>query len=66
MENKGNKKGSGSLEVEYYLKDEMKRLNRMNDLSEKKINQGNAMDNEPEQIVNNVKAMCEIAKILRY
>ncbi len=54
------------MEVEYYLKDEMKRLNRMNDLSEKKINQGNAMDNEPEQIVNNVLAMCEIAKILRY
>ncbi len=46
-----------------YLKDELKRLNRMNDLLEKKINQGQAVNNEPEQIVNNVLAMCEIANL---
>lgn len=51
------------MEVRDYLKDELKRLNRMNDLLEKKINQDLAMSNEPEQIVNNVKAMCEIAEI---
>lgn len=48
------------MKSEDYLMDELKRLNRMNDLLEKKINQGNAFNNEPEQIVNNVKAMCEI------
>ena len=51
------------MEVGDYLKDELKRLNRMNDLLEKKINQGKARSNEPEQIVNNIKAMCEIAKV---
>lgn len=50
------------MEIRDYLKDEMKRLNRINDLLEKKINQGRVIDNEPEQIVSNVKAMCEIAK----
>lgn len=44
-----------------YLLDELKRLNRMNDLLEKKINQGNGFNNDPEQIVKNVNAMCEIA-----
>lgn len=43
------------------LKDEFKRLNRMNDYFEKKINQGQANGNEPEGIVNNINAMCEIA-----
>lgn len=47
-----------------YLKDELKRLNRMNDLLEKKVNQGQAVNNEPEQIVNNVLAMCEIAIVI--
>lgn len=51
------------MEIKDYLKDELKRLNRMNDLLEKKINQGNAINNEPEQIICNVNAMCEIAKI---
>lgn len=49
------------MEIKDYLKDEMKRLNRMNDLLEKKINQGNVINNEPEQIVNNVLTMCKIA-----
>ncbi len=49
------------MEVEDYLKDELKRLNRMNDVLEKNINQGSAINNEPEQIVNNVLAICEIA-----
>lgn len=51
------------MEVRDYLKDELKRLNRMNDLLEKDINTGK-LNVEPEQIVNivnNVKAMCEIA-----
>ena len=50
------------MEVKDYLKDELKRLNRMNDLLEKKINQGQAIGNEPEQIINNVYAMCRIAE----
>ncbi len=48
------------MEIREYLKDELKRLNRMNDLLEKDINTGK-LNVEPEQIVNNVKAMCEIA-----
>lgn len=52
------------MKVKDYLKDELKRLNRMNDLLEKKINQGNMISNEPEQIVCNSKAMCEIASII--
>lgn len=51
--------------IEEYLSDEMKRLNRMNDLLEKNINQGKTISNEPEQIVCNVKAMCEIANVLK-
>ncbi|MDO4282380.1 MAG: hypothetical protein Q4D02_01975 [Clostridia bacterium] len=47
--------------VNMILLDELKRLNRMNDLLEKKINTGKAISNEPEQIVNNVLAMCKIA-----
>ena len=47
------------MSVTDYLKDELKRLNRMNDLLEKKINQNQAVNNEPEQVVNNVKAMCQ-------
>ena len=51
------------MEIKDYLKDELKRLNRMNDLLEKKINQGQAAGYEPEQIVKNTLAMCEIAKV---
>lgn len=53
------------MEIQDYLKDELKRLNRMNDLLEKKINQGNAKSNEPEQIVKNTNAMCKIADVIR-
>lgn len=49
------------MQIQDFLKDELKRLNRINDLLEKKINQGQVINNEPEQIVCNVKAMCEIA-----
>lgn len=49
------------MEIKDYLKDELKRLNRMNDKIEKEINTGRAINNKPEQIVNNVKAMCKIA-----
>ena len=52
------------MEIKDYLKDELKRLNRMNDLLEKKINQGQAVSNEPEQIVNNICTMCQIVHIM--
>ena len=52
------------MEIQDYLNDELKRLNRMNDLCEKNINQDKIFHNEPEQIVKNVNAMCEIAKII--
>lgn len=52
------------MKIQDYLLDEMKRLNRMNDLLEKEINQGSIKDNEPERIVCNVQAMCEIAKTI--
>lgn len=52
------------MEIKDCLKDELKRLNRINDLLEKQINQGSIKDSEPEQIVNNVKAMCEIANTI--
>ena len=50
------------METRDYLIDELKRLNRMNDLLEKKINQGQAINGEPEHVVNNISAMCKIAK----
>lgn len=49
------------MNIKDYLIDELKRLNRLNDSLEKNINQGNAINNEPEQIVCNVKTMCDIA-----
>ncbi len=49
------------MEIKDYLLDEMKRLNRLNDSLEKKINQEQAVNNEPEQIINNVKVICTIA-----
>lgn len=53
------------MEIKDYLKDELKRLNRMNDLFEKNIIQRKIYGNEPEQIKNNALAMCEIAKTIR-
>lgn len=52
------------MRLEDCLEDEAKRLNRMNDLLEKKINQGQAITNEPEQIIRNIKAMCNIAEYI--
>ena len=52
------------MNIKDYLMDELKRLNRLNDCLEKKINQDNIKSNEPEQIVKNVKAMCDIATII--
>lgn len=49
------------MDIKDYLLNEMKRLNRLNDKFEKEINTRAMIDNEPEQIVCNVKAMCEIA-----
>lgn len=52
------------MEIKDYMIDEMKRLNRLNDNLEKRINKEQQINNEPEQIVCNVKAMCEIAKVI--
>lgn len=52
------------MDIKDYMLDEMKRLNRMNDLLEKKINTNNAVNNEPEQIIMNIRAMCKIAEIM--
>lgn len=49
------------MEIKDYLMDEMKRLNRLNDNLEKKISKESITNSEPEQIVCNAKAMCEIA-----
>lgn len=56
--------GGKKMEVKDYLKDELKRLNRRNDLLEKQLNSEvyiNCLAIE-EQIKNNTLAMCEIAK----
>lgn len=51
------------MTIEEYLKDELKRLNRMNDLLEKELNQSNINNlAKEEQIKSNALAMCEIAK----
>ena len=52
------------MDIKDYLKDEIKRLNRINDLLEKKINQKEIPNGEPEQIVNNVNAMYQIAQCM--
>jgi len=54
------------MSITDYLTDELKRLNRMNDLLEKKINQGQAVNNEPEQITKNVLAISHIAKMFKF
>ena len=54
------------MEVKDYLKDELKRLNRRNDLLEKTLNQSNITSlTVEEQIKRNTLAMCEIAKALK-
>lgn len=49
------------MNIQDYLLDEMKRLNRLNDTLEKKIIKEEIFSNEPEQIVCNVETMCSIA-----
>nr|DAO70500.1 MAG TPA: hypothetical protein [Caudoviricetes sp.] len=52
------------MELKDYLLGEMKRLNRINDSLEKKIGQEKNFNNEPEQILNNIKTMCEIVSTI--
>lgn len=53
------------MKIEDYLLDEMKRLNRRNDLLEKNNNNKQHVDLEIEQqIKNNTLAICEIARVL--
>lgn len=52
------------MSINDYLLDEAKRLNRMNDLLEKKIDKGEAINNEPEQIVKNIITICQIFNTL--
>lgn len=52
------------MSINDYLLDEIKRLNRMNDLLEKEINKGDAKNNEPEQIVNNVNVINSVARTI--
>ena len=49
------------MDIAGYLKDELRRLNRISDLLERQMNKADVITNEPEQIVNNVRAMCELA-----
>ena len=53
------------MEIRDYLKDELKRLNRRNDLLEKEANKSQFVNlGIEEAIQKNTLAMCEIAKIL--
>lgn len=51
------------MDYKQTLLEEIKRLNRLNSKYEKRI-LANKYDDEPDLIVNNVSAMCEIADIL--
>lgn len=54
------------MEIRDYLKDELKRLNRRNDLLEKETNRTTIIRlDTDEQIKNNALTMCEIAKTLK-
>lgn len=52
------------MKIEDYLKDELERLSNINDVLYEKINNEQSIYNEPEQIIDNVKAMCEIANTI--
>lgn len=53
------------METKDYLKDELKRLNRRNDLLEKEVNKTTSTNLAIEETIkNNTLAMCEIAKVL--
>lgn len=55
------------MEIKNCLVDEIRRLKRMNDKLEKKINEkedSTFYKDEPELLTNNISAMCEIASTL--
>lgn len=53
------------MEVKDYLLDELKRLNRINDILEKEFNKSNNVNLAiGETIQKNTSAMCEITKVL--
>lgn len=53
------------MEPEFYLNDEMKRLNRMNDLLEKEANKSNYTNLAIyEEIRKNTSTMCQIAEVM--
>ena len=53
------------MSITDYLKDEIKRLNRRNDLLEKEANKNQIVNLGIEELIQkNTLAMCEIAKIL--
>lgn len=52
------------MDYKQTLLEEIKRLNRLNARYERRI-LANKYDDEPDLIVNNVLAMCEIANILK-
>lgn len=49
------------MSPDWYLMNELKRLNKINCLLEYKMRKAFVIENEPEQIANNVRTMCEIA-----
>lgn len=53
------------MEIKDCLKDEMKRLNRINNLLEKKTNTNAIINDEYNIIKDNVLTMCEIVKTLQ-
>lgn len=53
------------MKLEDYLLDEIKRLNRQNDLLEKSLNQGTNDINVNQTIQKNTLAICEIAKVIK-
>lgn len=53
------------MEIKDYLLDELKRLNRQNDLLEKQVNKSDSILIPVYEAINkNTLAMCEIAKVL--
>ena len=53
------------MDVRDYLLDELKRLNRQNDLLEKQTNKSEFVSVPVYEVINkNTSAMCEIAKVI--
>ena len=53
------------MEVKVYMLDELKRLNRRNDILEKEANKSEFLNLSLEEAIQkNTLAMCEIAKVL--